>query len=138
MGIYKMDGLQKSDGKLFSAIPAGEYPVRIVNIEEKKSGDSAKNPGRPYLNFKSMIIDGEHQGQMLFWIITPPADGMKPEELRINISKMKRVVMATDLPIPASEEIDMSELIGQELKVLVTVKTVEGEERNEVKDWLRL
>ncbi len=77
-------------------------------------------------------------------MITPPKDSqgndlhLKPEELRINIAKMKRLVNATHIPIPENEEIDVGELIGQELNVLLIVKTVDGVERNEVKDWLSI
>lgn len=51
-------------------IPPGMYNARIIGVEKKAAGPTAKNPGAPYLNWKLEITGRDKFSNRVFFYMT--------------------------------------------------------------------
>lgn len=60
--VLKLDfsGAPPAQGSIVSHIPPGQYPLRVMGAEQKKS-----QAGKPYVQVDFAVADGEHRGTRL-------------------------------------------------------------------------
>ncbi len=135
MSIVHIDGLEKSDGEVFKAIPAGRVPARIVNVKIKQSGQNAKYPGSDYLNFQAKVKEGhENEGKVLFFMTGLPHDKQSKEAKQMCVDQLKHYALSAEVEV--SDDFDFSDFMGQEVCLVVIQERREGKTVNRVTDVL--
>jgi len=120
-----------SDAESFDAVPAGEYPVVVIEVEVRESQRSE----HPYLNWELEITEGEATGRKL-WMMT----SLSPKALW----RLQQVFENLGLPQDEVElEVDDDtglvtepELAGLPAVAPVTNEVYEGRERARVETLL--
>lgn len=83
----KVDFSNVPDAPSFEPIPKGDYVLTITEGEMKESGEKAKHPGTPYINWELTVVsdtkgDTTYAGRKIFSITSLHADalayGLKP------------------------------------------------------------
>lgn len=139
MAKIEVEGLEASDGVVFGAIPAGRYPVRIVKVEDKETGPNAKVPGQPMLSLVLKVTADceDHADEQLFFNSVHPNDTMSEKGKKMATAKLKQLIIAAGLDIEG-DSFDTSDLYGCEICAIVTCKTSDGKESNNVQEFLPL
>lgn len=122
-----LSGVEEQGG--FEAMPRGNYPVVVDNVEFGHSQSS----GNPMWTWTLEVSEGEYQGRKLFYhtVFTDKAIG--------RVKKALRAVGAVNLledDFDPEEVADNGDLAGLSCLAKVAVSTYEGEKRNNVKDLL--
>lgn len=115
-----LDFTDVKDG--FEAIPAGEYPVKVVECEKKMN----KAQTGEYLNFAYEVCDGgDQEGARVYDIcsLTPKA-----------LWKLKATLKALGFDVTGVVDFDVADTIGLECIAVVTVEQYEGRNVNRVKE----
>jgi hypothetical protein len=117
-----------SEVESFEAIPEGEYPIIIEEVEYVEPASDDKYP---YLNVKMEISEGEHEGRKLWtiWSFSPKA-----------LWRMQQVFENLGLPVDEVDfEVDEDtnmvtepELVGLPAIAVVSIEIYEGKEKNRV------
>ena len=89
MSLPDTDHVDERD--TFSPIPKGEYRVVVESSEQKDS----KN-GSPMLVLKVLVIDGDHEGRVIFENLILRHANEKTEE--ISLRKLKQLKLAVGKP----------------------------------------
>lgn len=74
--------------------PDGEYDLRIVKYEEKKTGPRSKIPGEPYVNAMIVIEEAGVEYLPIWHILMTPTKNTKPENVqryKLNIQRFLNV-----------------------------------------------
>jgi hypothetical protein len=143
MAVIKVGGLKESDGIVFKTMKAGNYPVRIVGIE-----DAPSKKGNPMLTFKLKVSSGEHMDELLAAYVNLPYEGMEPSRVTKCVAQLKRLIVACGMGV-TDDTFDTQDLMGAEFLAEVTEeqmpsRTLEdgtvqkGKPSNNVKDYLPL
>ena len=93
----------------FVCLPAGQYDVAVGDVELKQSSTGGK-----YLNFKLIVLSGEHKGHMIFDLINifvPSSD----QATNIGLARLKRISNLLNIT-------DINFMKGRMLTVDVVVK----------------
>jgi hypothetical protein len=114
----------------FEAIPAGWYKVAITDGEERTSGENAKNPGAPYINWELTIQEGEFNGRKV-WVNT----SLLPQALFSLKGMMAATGKWSEEELNQSLEFDIPDLIGERCQCKVAVRKYNDEDRNDVKGF---
>jgi hypothetical protein len=110
----------------FDPIPKGTYLAHIIESKD----DTSKNDDL-VLKITWMILEGEHEGRKVFdQIMLTGSD----KAVAFGNRKLKTIAVASGHPNPNFIE-DSEELHGLPCQIVVGVRTWEGAERNEVKDY---
>lgn len=107
-GIVKVDFSNVSEGGGFR-VPAGEYIVKVKNVEQKVGQDS----GKPYLNWELEIISGDKsaKGKTLYY-----KTSLQPQAL----FNLRNVLIALGVDVPKKAmNIDLAKLKGKIMGVIV-------------------
>jgi len=102
-------------------LPVGQYPVIIKTCEEGTSSEGSK-----YLAWTGMVAEGQHQGRTLYWNTS-----LKPAAL----FKLKQLVESAGVDFDANG-FDTESMIGSRISATVSIKTYQGNEKNEVTGFL--
>lgn len=116
---------------VFEPVPAGQYLVTIAGGELGESGDDAKHPGSPYINWDLVIAEDEFAGRHIFTITS-----FWPESLQYGLKPLlKAVGVNTDGEI----DFEIEDLINKQLYVKVNIKKQEGyDDKNNVRRFIAL
>jgi hypothetical protein len=109
---YKINttGVQSSDGSNFEPIPDGQYLVQIVDFKERQT----KN-GDPMIAAQMEIVDGDHQGRVIFDNIIIP---LGPESKAWGImGRTKHFLHCIGEPHEGEIDIDPEAWIGRRVKI---------------------
>ena len=138
MSVASFKGLKESDGEVFKARPAGNYPCRITDVEEKVSKlKEGGGGGNPYWNFKAKVLEGnDEEGAVFYFMNSVPYEGMTDEQHQRAVDGMRHIVDACGME--PTEDVDSSDFISEELALVVTIGTNKqtGKEQNRVSDQL--
>lgn len=136
MSIVKVAGLKENDGLVFPILPAGTYKCRITDVEPRETGPNSKNPGSPMLRIGTKVSAGEEQeGHVQSFFVLLPTPEMDSESRQRTISRIKRICIAAGLDVE-EDSFDTDDLMGAELRLVVTVEEREGTKRNNIVDQL--
>lgn len=103
--LYGGQGLDTNQVQdTFEALPAGEYPVRIVDSEVKVTNDGHGQ----YLNLKIQVDDGPCKGRVFFDKIN--LKNANPKAVAIGQSMLKRLVKATGAPTHIRDSAELHNL----------------------------
>lgn len=123
----------KLDAKESKIAPEGRYPLRVIKVDEKKTGPKSKNPGETY--YAVMIANESPEGNFspVFWNCMLP--GPKQEE---NVQRMRKLEIQRFLQqfniTGDSDGFDTDDFIGASAECLLTISEMEnGDSRNELK-----
>lgn len=139
MSIIKPKGLAESKGDVsYKVIPAGIYPVRITKVEDQYTKEDSKYPKSLMWNFhcKVQSDDADVNGHPLFVRLLLPNEDMPSDVYQMCVDRLKHFSIACGLNV--TEEVDSEDFISCEFNAVVTTKTYQGTERNDVKDQLPL
>lgn len=128
----------------FDALPAGKYLAKVTGGELNTSeSDTAKHPGSEYINWEFTIQTGEFEDRKL-WSNTTVSHGDCDcnDEEKFNkslgnlVSLLKATGVASDDDLESEDfELDIDDLIGKDVVLVVTQRTWDGELRNDVKRY---
>ena len=106
-------------------VPAGRYPIEVVDADIRFGKDSSN----PYLWLHLKVVDGEFQKRRLFFQGTLDQES---EGLGITFSSINALLMAD--VTGAEYELDTDELVGLEAVAVVGIEKDDmGAERSRVK-----
>jgi len=110
----------------FEPVPKGQYLAHIVESKQ----DETKN--RDFvIKFTWLVLEGEYEGRKLFdQIMLTGSD----KAVAFGERKLKTMAVAMGHPNPNFIE-DSEELHGLPCTIVVGLRTWEGEERNEIRDY---
>jgi len=111
----KWDEVKESD---FALLPAGEYPVTIIDIDEKSTKD-----GDPMWVLKMEVLEGEYAGSKIQDRIAFSPQGMWRVKLVFSRFGHKCV---------GDEQVQPKMLIGREAFVTVIMSSFIGREGNSI------
>jgi hypothetical protein len=121
MSVYKVTGVQESDGEVFKTLPPGVYPAQITEckfVDINKEGSEFK--GATMLCYTVKAMGEEFSSNARGTIILPYEKAMDAEQMRKSIAKIKRLQVACGLP--ASDDIDDEAFLHCELRVKLSEK----------------
>lgn len=111
----------------YSPLPAGDYPVRVIDSEvrESRSGESR-------LSFTYQVTSGQYAGRQIF-------DGFSlwssnPKAVSVAQSRLKSMALACHHPNPNFIQ-DSSEFHGKEMIVRTAIREYNGNEYTDVKRY---
>jgi len=107
----------------FQPLPEGEYRVLVASAEEKSTRDGTGLG----LNVKYEVIDGQHQGRLVFHWINLQNKSKDAEE--IGHKELARLCLACKIDAPRSP----ADFCGKLIKVVLKVEEYNGEKKNGVK-----
>ena len=123
----------KLDAKESKAAPEGRYPLRVVKVDEKKTGQKSKHPGETY--YMVMLSNESPEGNYapVFWNCMLP--GKDDEENVQNMRKLDIQRFLAQFNIPGDANgFDTDDFVGSTADVLLTVgEDDKGNPRNELK-----
>lgn len=118
--------------KAFDAIPAGDYPVIIVesSFELTKNAQQSgnENDGK-YLKLKLQVIEGPHKGRTLFDQLN--IKNPNEQTVKIALATLSAICRAVGRMKPR----DSSELHNIPLIAKVIQDTYKGEQKNKVRGY---
>ncbi|MDM7940126.1 MAG: DUF669 domain-containing protein [Methanothrix sp.] len=121
--------LDFSNVQEFEAIPAGNYPIVVEQVEMKQS----QNSDYPYLNYTLTITDGEYANRKLFMI-----SSLSPKALwRAKAVFQTLGVYQEKMDIQVDDDTNLvvfPELVGAVGIAVVGQETYEGRIQNRVQD----
>jgi len=108
-------------------VPEGQYRVSVSSIEQEfAEGDKS----RPYLAWEFKILDGKNKGSTLYHNTS-----LQPQALW----NLKGLLERLDVEVPDSAmDLDLDELVGQEIGVVVEHEEYNNRPRSRVVDFLAL
>ena len=119
--------LSNVDDSAYKPLPAGDYPVRVIDSEvrESRSGESR-------LSFTYQITSGQYAGRQIFdgfslWSSNPTA-------VEISQRRLKSMALACHHPNPNYIQ-DSSEFHGKEMIVRTAIREYNGNEYTDVKRY---
>ena len=119
--------LSNVDDSAYKPLPAGDYPVRVIDSEvrESRSGESR-------LSFTYQITSGQYAGRQIFdgfslWSSNPTA-------VEISQRRLKSMALACHHPNPNYIQ-DSSEFHGKEMIVRTAIREYNGNEYTDVKPY---
>lgn len=65
-----MARIKVDPGKAEDSVPAGEYEVMILDVEERKPKSNDSGEKFPYLNVTMKVIAGEYEGRVIFDLLS--------------------------------------------------------------------
>ena len=111
----------------YTPLPAGDYPVRVIDSEvrESRSGESR-------LSFTYQVTSGQYAGRQIF-------DGFSlwssnPKAVNVAQSRLKSMALACHHPNPNYIQ-DSSEFHGREMIVRTAIREYNGNEYTDVKRY---
>jgi len=136
------------DQKDYEPVPRGRYTLELSDIEDRYSGENAKNPGARMLNCEFTVQDNEEYGGQKVWdlIVCVPkslwkAKGFFAATEKIDVSNLSYDMGSQQFTTVDDDgdevEIDVTELIGTkvEAKVGIQPATREQEARNKINTY---
>lgn len=124
----------KLDAKESKTAPEGRYPLRVIKVQEKKTGAKAAHPGELY--YGVMISNESPEGNYapIFWNCMLP-NGNDEQADRIRKLEIQRFLVQFSI---AGDEngFDTDDFVGSTAEGLLTVSEIEGsggDKRNELK-----
>jgi len=102
-------------------LPAGDYHVKVTNVEERETGENAKHPDNPFWNIELTVQSGDFDGRKL-WTNAMLPPGYEPITL-------KNLLAATSDQHEVDLESEDAELEAEDLLGLEAV-AVQGKNRN--------
>jgi len=141
---FNMRGLEESDGEIFHAVPAGNYPCRVAGIDLKVTSDQSKNPGKPQYVIDLKVLAGhEHENAgFRIWRPVPLKEGedqdgyMDAETYQRRVDEWKRLYMACNATTKGDEVSPEEDLMECELIAVVSVQQYQNKDTNKVDDVL--
>lgn len=123
----------KLDAKESKIAPEGRYPLRVIKVDEKKTGQKSKNPGELY--YGVMIANESPEGNYspVFWNCMLPGPNQEENVQRMRKLDIQRFLRQFNIPGDA-DGFDTDDLPGATADCLLTVSEGEnGDPRNELK-----
>lgn len=121
-----------SEGRSFDPIPAGEYHVKITDVELKECGENSKNPGKPYWGLEFTVQEGEYEDRKVW------TNCMLFSPALYTLSQLMKS-LGHNITEGSFELPDGEDLIGRDVVIIVkiqgkrVVNGTEYEPRNDVK-----
>jgi len=125
-GDFAVDLSDVSEDAVFEAIPAGTYPMEILEAEY-----GASQAGNPMITWQLGITDGEYANRRIFYHTVMNND--------FGLARLKRLLvrLAPDLDLANfNPKRDLAKLAGRQGQVVLRVRRRDGEPRSEVRDIL--
>lgn len=121
---------EASGATTYSPLPNGDYDFKVVEAESKVSGS-----GKQMFKIKAAVQGGPHHGRFVWdnLVISPESPGA----LGYFFKKMKALGLGAEYfqSNPSNEQI-VSALRDRTFRAKVGVRTWNGNEQNEIKDYL--
>lgn len=105
-------------------IPAGQIAARLDKVEERTGKEE---PHNPYWNFEFTVIAPEEVVGRKIWDIF-----MLDTKA---LWKLRNFCKCVGIELEGQRDIDTDELIGQEVGLVITHRTYEGREQNNIKGY---
>lgn len=118
---YNSSNVDTNAGRIF--IPAGDYDVKIVNVEDKVS----KTSGRDMIELEVKVISGQCKGGKLYYYITD--DQYADQKIWAVLTSC-----GEKIPPQITSNTFRGGLTG---RVRVKVETYQGENRSQIHYWLQ-
>lgn len=110
-------------------IPPGVYLAEVHSVEEKKAGESAKNPGSQNWNVTFKITDGDFKGVQVFKTFNEAGAGFAVPFIEACGGKLNP---------KENFELDFHKTIKTKLKLVVKNKMFDGNMKNEIAGFMPL
>lgn len=111
----------------FDPVPPGEYVVTVTKGEMGESGDNAKHPGTPYINWDLVVAEGQFQGRHIFTVTS-----LWPDSLQYGLKPLLKAVGGFNTDSELDFEIE--DVINKQLIVKVNIQKQEGyDDKNNVR-----
>lgn len=123
----------------FEALPSGKYLVKVTDGEIKESGPNAKHPGSEYINWEFTVQDGDYEDRKL-WSNTVVSHGScdcdNEDQFNKALSNIAQLLKVAGIDTGDGDfELDIDDVIGSDLVVVVTQREYDGEMRNDIKRY---
>lgn len=122
--MANMLGIDFTGVETREALPAGEYGVEVVNIEQRQGAKG------PYLNWEFRVCMGQFTGKKI-WNIT----SLSSKSLWVLRKQLDVLGIKT---IPGKFNIDLNTLTGLKCGVKIELKEFDGKSRPKVIDFFPL
>lgn len=119
---FNPEEVDTGSGDSFEPLPAGWYPVVIIDSEEKET----RAGNGSYLQLTLEVIDGEFKGRLLWARLN--LNNPNPKAVEIAQRDLANICKAVGVMAPK----DSSDLHYKPLAARVKIRPYEGEMRNEV------
>jgi len=115
-------------------IPPGTYPFTILSWEKLESGETSKNPGRPYLVWQLAVeVESGKTRRQRFMTMLPWPDPVTGEVIITGVGNLVGLCKAVGKPWTGSA-IDPDEYVN--LSGVVRIKQVPARKQNEAGQWV--
>lgn len=123
----------KLDARESKTAPEGRYPLRVIKVDEKKTGPKSKNPGETY--YAVMLTNESPEGNYapVFWNCMLPSSNQEENVQRMRKLEIQRFLHQFNVP-GDSDGFDTDDFMGATADVLLIVtQDDKGDSRNEIK-----